>query len=260
MTWRRGDCLGGSRWGTESPAANEGSIGSSVKLMTMDGKWTRGPGLPLSLACRFLPRTNSDVPLAQSHPGHPLWVSLSPQLFCHLCHIPPLATYPSVFLFIACWHLASWGWMSLVYSAQTPCLSEWMSLTPLCLSFRICRKWKKWQQVGQYNNPGEGLGGSGWGFRGDPQPWEKTSILAQRAKWLTQTTGRKATWVLWEKPLLSDPKDDLKGGQFHVDMGVTFRFFLNALQEIVLKKIAVVQLFWTWIKQEMIGRDNRYFL
>ena len=43
-------------------------------------------------------------------------------------------------------------------------------------------------------------------------------------------------------------------------MGVTFRFFLNALQEIVLKKIAVVQLFWTWIKQEMIGRDNRYFL
>lgn len=96
-------------------------------------------------------------------------------------------------------------------------------------------------------------------YTGDPQSLEMTPIPVQRKNWPKQTLGDRLLEFSKRNLSSENPKEILWRRQFHVDMGITFRFFLKSSPGKLVKKIAAMQ-FWTWMKQETTGRGNRDFL
>lgn len=56
-----------------------------------------------------------------------------------------------------------------------------------------------------------------------------------------------------------NPKETLEREQFYGGVGITFRFFLKALQGKIFKETAVVWL-WTWMNPETASGSSREFL
>lgn len=180
---------------TRKPHYHEGSIRSSVKPVSTDGRWTQS-SRPASVTSQHFP-VQSQVRWPSLQLGHQaLQVTLSESADL-LCSFAPCPTFPHwapipqsfSCLFVEFWLPEDRGpWLIQLRLSGS---REWMSLTPLCLNFPICGGMEEMATVGPGEKPREGLEGSGQGFTGDPQPPMMTPRPAQRAKWFTQTVDRK---------------------------------------------------------------------